>query len=355
MTWHHVTLQLGDLLRKVPFTLFGAMVLAELPQSVRDLSPNIARFAEAAFLHPVLSSQAVKVCSLIRIDGSMELKVFNAQSIKLCVPLTWRLELLEGIVSPLGGGPRQALTVEPREVLEPPVSLQPPVSGPPVSWNRDHGPTAGCTTCDNINAGRRVGSAGCRRYAQWLRETLSSEGVGIRPDGPALPSQALPADHDVASEEQPGPDGVVNEILQLLDADGERHLLEFYNTVWRNRTTPQDWSHAIVVSIYKGKGDDSDPASYRPISLLNVTYKVCAAMLQARLAGAFDDRLRPQQFGFRADRGTRHPLFVVRRAMEWSTMTNRNLQLLFLDWKQASLTTPPCYMRWNALVSHTKC
>ena len=133
----------------------------------------------------------------------------------------------------------------------------------------------------------------------------------------------------------PGPDGIVNEILQLLDAEGERRLLEFYNEVWNNRTTPPDWSHATIVSIYKGKGDDSDPASYRPISLLNVTYKVYAAMLQARLASAFDERLRPQQFGFRAGRGTRHPLFVVRRAMEWSTMTNRNLQLLFLDWKQA--------------------
>ena len=133
----------------------------------------------------------------------------------------------------------------------------------------------------------------------------------------------------------PGPDGIVNEILQLLDAEGERRLLEFYIEVWNNRTTPPDWSHATIVSIYKGKGDDSDPASYRPISLLNVTYKVYAAMLQARLASAFDERLRPQQFGFRAGRGTRHPLFVVRRAMEWSTMTNRNLQLLFLDWKQA--------------------
>ena len=78
-------------------------------------------------------------------------EAFNAQSIKLCVPLTWRQELLEGIISPLEGGPRQALTVEPREVLEPPVFLQ-AVSGPSVSWIRDHGPTAGCTACDNINA-----------------------------------------------------------------------------------------------------------------------------------------------------------------------------------------------------------
>ena len=41
------------------------------------------------------------------------------------------------------------------------------------------------------------------------------------------------------------------------------------------------------------------------------------------------------QSGFRAGRGTRHPLFTLRRAMEWSDMTNHTLQFLFLVWKQA--------------------
>ena len=35
---------------------------------------------------------------------------------------------------------------------------------------------------------------------------------------------------------------------------------------------------------FKGKGADTDPSSYRPISLLNTVYKVFAAMLQSRLA-----------------------------------------------------------------------
>ena len=39
---------------KGPFTLFGATVLAELPQSVRDLAPNLPRFTEGAFLYPIV-------------------------------------------------------------------------------------------------------------------------------------------------------------------------------------------------------------------------------------------------------------------------------------------------------------
>ena len=48
-----------------------------------------------------------------------------------------------------------------------------------------------------------------------------------------------------------------------------------------------------------------------------------------------ESKLRPTQFGFRAGKGTRHPLFIVRRAIEWSKMTNRPLHLLLLDWQQA--------------------
>ena len=130
---------------------------------------------------------------------------------------------------------------------------------------------------------------------------------------------------------------MVNEVVQLLDWEGEETLLKLFNRAWLGEEQPSSWSHATVVPIYKGQGDHSDPASYRPISLLNVTYKIYSAMVKSRLAVAegFDDKLRRSQFGFRAGRGTRHPLFILRRAMEWSNMPDKDLPLLFLDWKQA--------------------
>ena len=161
-----------------------------------------------------------------------------------------------------------------------------------------------------------------------IREAAPNEGLFTRAD-------LLSALAKTRKGKAPGPDELVNEILQLLEYEGEGNLLQFYNQVWENGVTPAQWSHATVVSIYKGKGDDTDPGSYRPISLLNVMYKVYASLIQARLAQTFDGKLRHTQSGFRAGRGTRHPLFTLHRAMEWSDMTNHSLQLLFLDWKQA--------------------
>ena len=136
-------------------------------------------------------------------------------------------------------------------------------------------------------------------------------------------------------QKAPGPDEVLNEFFLLLDDHNALTLLKFYNKIWAYGDVPNSWKEAIVVSIYKGKGKDVDPANYRPISLLNSIYKLFAAMLQARLAKQHEAHLRSTQYGFRAKRGTTHPLFILRRAMEWSEMTANPLHLLFLDWKQA--------------------
>ena len=133
----------------------------------------------------------------------------------------------------------------------------------------------------------------------------------------------------------PGPDTAINELFMLLDNHNSLILLDFYNRIWERGEVPNSWKEAIVVSIYKGKGTDTDPSNYRPISLLNSIYKLFAAMLQHRLASQHEPHLRATQYGFRASRGTIHPLFILRRAMEWSEMTSNPLYFLFLDWKQA--------------------
>ena len=141
---------------------------------------------------------------------------------------------------------------------------------------------------------------------QWAKPDIPDHTADLRRNRPPLrPTQAdeppftmqelSAALSKTKTGKAPAPDGLVNEILQLLDKHGETKLLNFYNQSWLQGTIPSSWSHATVVAIFKGKGDDTDPSSYRPISLLNATYKVYAAMIQARLASTFDDKLRSTQ------------------------------------------------------------
>ena len=133
----------------------------------------------------------------------------------------------------------------------------------------------------------------------------------------------------------PGPDETRAEIILLLNYWGQQELLRIINQCFRERKVPQSSKEALNVSIYKGKRSDSDPANYRPISLLNTFYKIYAAItLQIRPAAEHDHHLGDTQYGFRAAKSTQDPLLIHRRAQDLSIKTGLPC-LLFLDWRMA--------------------
>ena len=138
---------------------------------------------------------------------------------------------------------------------------------------------------------------------QWAASDIDAETAERRDNRPhlhpTLPNEALFEMTDLDSALQKlkknkatGPDLIPNEVWLLLDEENKLLLLELYNHSWSAGTIPQSWAEAIVVSIYKGKGADTDPTNYRPISLLNTIYKIYAAMLQSRLSAQVEHRLR---------------------------------------------------------------
>ena len=70
-------------------------------------------------------------------------------------------------------------------------------------------------------------------------------------------------------------------------------------------------AEANVASLFK-KGDTQNLANYRPISLLNYTYKIYASIIQKRLAEEIDRHVHPTQYGFRAKRSTAQALYIAR-------------------------------------------
>ena len=74
--------------------------MAELPDSVKQLSPNETRNVEAAYLHCGLDKGSL-VQAKVRVDGNLELVQFNARNSRPITPLAWKLDLCEGFVTKL--------------------------------------------------------------------------------------------------------------------------------------------------------------------------------------------------------------------------------------------------------------
>ena len=138
------------------------------------------------------------------------------------------------------------------------------VHGKPVPWSRAH-------------------IAFRDHYAQnqWNKHPDSEQHAATLLSRPALRLEELQeAIGKIKKGKAPGPDGIAG----VLDHTAESELLQVYNDLRATPDIPQSWLEARVVVIFKGKGVDTDPANYRSISLLNMAYKIVAAMIQTRLS-----------------------------------------------------------------------
>jgi hypothetical protein len=67
--------------------------------------------------------------------------------------------------------------------------------------------------------------------------------------------------------------------------------------------------------MYK-KGDRLDCTNYRPITLLNVSYKIFVIILNQRLVDIIENELGDYQSGFRPNRSTADNIFMIRQIIE---------------------------------------
>lgn len=76
------------------------------------------------------------------------------------------------------------------------------------------------------------------------------------------------------SGKSPGPDGYPVEFYKKLFPKLAPILLEMYNEAFANEILPPTLTQATISLILKKNKDPLDCTSYRPISLLNVDYKI---------------------------------------------------------------------------------
>ena len=164
------------------FSVFGSKVLAELPQSLIEKSPNAPRFHAAAFLYPSFGSMGVVVMARIRVGTEMIARTFIAKSIKLCLPIAISNDfgIFVQLVHERSGMPVEPVVDKPPESVLPEgqaPNLTCPRSGPPLKWIEDFGITQGCGACKKIEIyGSRQNSNHskkcCRRYESWLKQQV---------------------------------------------------------------------------------------------------------------------------------------------------------------------------------------
>ena len=133
-----------------------------------------------------------------------------------------------------------------------------------------------------------------------------------------------------------GPDNIPNRILKLTAKQIAPVLQFIFKQSYDQGLLPEDWRKANVAAIYK-KGVKTDPANYRPISLLPIFSKIFEKIIFDSMYGFLveNELISKHQSGFRPGDSTINQLLAITDEIFQSFENNAETRAAFLDISKA--------------------
>ena len=153
-------------------------------------------------------------------------------------------------------------------------------------------------------------------------------------DAPFEEKDVTAAIRRLGKGKSPGPDTLPAEFYQDFEFLVAGHFLGAIQESIRNGSMAPDIRSGIITLIYK-KGDPREVRNYRPITLLNVDYKIFAHMLVSRLKVCIDDIVTPCQLGFVPGREITESLHFLKLLQAKLDEDDLEGLIVALDWEKA--------------------
>ena len=171
-------------------------------------------------------------------------------------------------------------------------------------------------------------------------DLLTSLDSSLSPDQSAMCEGELTlneitnAVNDLNLGKTPGPDGLSAEFyVKFWDLFGP-YLIQVFNVCFHNLEMCDSMKVSHTRVVFK-KGDAKNLKNWRPISLLNVDYKICSKALSLRLAKVLQFIVSPDQTCSVPGRKISANLHVLRDILDYIDRTNETGILLSLDQEKA--------------------
>ena len=128
-----------------------------------------------------------------------------------------------------------------------------------------------------------------------------------------------------------GSDSIPPELFKYGGGTPKQKLHKLILMIQNNKKLSQQWNEGIICPVYK-KGDRLNCNNCRPITLLNIAYKIFAILLNNRLIENIENKLEDNQMGFCSNRSTIDNIFIVRQIFEKSHECNTDLYNILVDY-----------------------
>ena len=206
-------------------------------------------------------------------------------------------------------------------------------------------------TVKDVNGNLVKGGDARKRWAEYFENLLNvveeREAEIVAVAGVRVPVMEVENESEITKEEveralketktgkAPGVDGVHAEMLKEGGLTVVEWLVRLFNVCFYLGMCPVDWVLAVIVPLYKGKGDIYECSNSRGISSLSVVGKVYGRALINRIRDRTESVISDVQSGFRRGRGCTDQSFVVRHICEKYFRKGKDVFCAFFDLEKA--------------------
>ena len=114
------------------------------------------------------------------------------------------------------------------------------------------------------------------------------------------------------------------------------YLTHIFNFIFGKGVYPESWCKGAIVPIFK-KGDITNPANYRGITLINIVAKIFSLALRNRIDKWCENNqtFNTAQYGFRTNRSTADCIYILHSLIQITLLKKHKLYCAFVDYEKA--------------------
>jgi hypothetical protein len=147
---------------------------------------------------------------------------------------------------------------------------------------------------------------------------------------PLTEMELLQAAKEMATSKSPGPDGYAIEFYISMWLTIGPEFIEMVNQLMMRGQLPHGMNKGLIVLLFKG-GDKELLTNWRPVTLINVAYKIVAKALQKRIQPIMSEIIHEDQTSFLPMRYILDNVLLQHEAIEWARESRQEMLLLKLD------------------------
>ena len=165
-------------------------------------------------------------------------------------------------------------------------------------------------------------------------------------DGPITDAECLSAVKDFKKCKTPGTDGFPAEFYQFFWPELRTEMLASFHFAFQSGSLSISQRRGVISLIPKKNKDKSILENLRPISLLNVDYKILTKVIAKRIEKTLPKIINPDQTGYVKGRYIGENIRLIQDVMFLTKRLNMPEIAIFLDFRKAFDT-----IKWNYLLS----